>query len=78
MRTTIDKAGRVVIPKSVREALGIAGGDVVDVVVDGVGIRIDPVATSELVEVDGFLVVPATGTPVTVEMVDEIRRGLQR
>lgn len=66
------------IPKRVREALGLAGGDVVDVVVDGVGIRIEPVATAELVEVDGFFVVPATGTPVTTEMVDEIRRGLQR
>ncbi|HET7720926.1 MAG TPA: AbrB/MazE/SpoVT family DNA-binding domain-containing protein [Acidimicrobiales bacterium] len=78
MRTTIDKAGRVVIPKSVRDALGLGGDDPVDILIDGTAIRIEPVATSELVEVDGFLVVPPTGVPVTFETVDEIRRGLQR
>lgn len=78
MRTTIDKSGRVVIPKELRDSLGLVGGDVVDIVIDGIGIRIEPVASSELVEVDGFLVAPATGTPVTTEVVDEIRRGLQR
>jgi AbrB family looped-hinge helix DNA binding protein len=78
MRTTIDKAGRVVIPKSFRDALGLAGDDPVDVIVDGTAIRIEPVASAELVEVDGFWVVPATGAVVTPEVVDEIRRGLQR
>lgn len=66
------------IPKVVRDALGLVGDEEVEVVVDGTGIRIDPVATAELVEVDGFLVAAPTGVPVTVEMVDEIRRGLQR
>jgi AbrB family looped-hinge helix DNA binding protein len=78
MQSTIDKAGRVVIPKSIRDALGLSGGDPIDILIDGTAIRIEPVATSDLVEVDGYLVVPATGVLVTTETVDEIRRGLQR
>lgn len=31
MQTTIDKAGRVVIPKQVRDELGLRGGEEVDV-----------------------------------------------
>jgi AbrB family looped-hinge helix DNA binding protein len=68
MRTTIDKAGRVVIPKPIREALGLAAGTEVDIQIDGVGIRIDgpEVEEAELVEVDGFLVAPG-GEGMTVE-----------
>ena len=38
MRTTIDKAGRVVIPKRLREELGVRGGDEIEIgtVEDGV------------------------------------------
>ena len=43
MRTTIDKAGRVVIPKPLREQVGLAEGEV-ELVVDGAGVRIEPVA----------------------------------
>ncbi|MBI2684014.1 MAG: AbrB/MazE/SpoVT family DNA-binding domain-containing protein [Actinobacteria bacterium] len=32
MRTTIDRAGRIVIPRSVRARLGLNGGEAVDVV----------------------------------------------
>lgn len=31
MRTTIDRAGRVVIPKSVRERLGLRGGEEIEI-----------------------------------------------
>lgn len=32
MRTTIDAAGRIVVPKSIREAMGLSSGRKVDVV----------------------------------------------
>ncbi len=32
MRTTIDSAGRIVVPKSVREAMGLSAGREIDVV----------------------------------------------
>jgi AbrB family looped-hinge helix DNA binding protein len=31
MRTTIDTAGRIVVPKAIRESLGLAGGQEVEV-----------------------------------------------
>ena len=44
MRTTIDKAGRVVIPAAVRERAGLAPGTLLEVTVDETGIRIERVA----------------------------------
>lgn len=77
MRTTIDKAGRVVIPKAVRDEVGLSAGDV-ELVVDGAGVRIEPVTGSGLVEQDGRLVIPATGALVDDELVDTIRAADRR
>jgi AbrB family looped-hinge helix DNA binding protein len=44
MRTTIDKAGRVVIPAAVRERAGFAPGTVLEVAVEEFGIRLERVA----------------------------------
>ena len=43
MRTTIDKAGRVVIPRPLRDLVGLSEGEV-EISCDGAGIRIEPVA----------------------------------
>ncbi|MGH9075539.1 MAG: AbrB/MazE/SpoVT family DNA-binding domain-containing protein, partial [Acidimicrobiales bacterium] len=47
MKATIDKAGRLVIPKPVRDNLGLLPGEV-DVTRDGTGIRIEPIASEEI------------------------------
>jgi AbrB family looped-hinge helix DNA binding protein len=44
MRTTIDKAGRVVIPAAVRERAGFTPGTVLEVAVEEFGIRLERVA----------------------------------
>lgn len=44
MRTTIDKAGRVVIPASVRAKAGFTPGASLDITVDEQGIRLERVA----------------------------------
>ena len=44
MRTTIDKAGRVVIPASIRDRAGLAPGTVLEISVEEFGIRLEPVA----------------------------------
>jgi AbrB family looped-hinge helix DNA binding protein len=58
MRTTIDKSGRVVIPRQLRDAIGLVPGEV-ELVVDGGGIRIEPASGSGFVERDGRLVIDA-------------------
>jgi AbrB family looped-hinge helix DNA binding protein len=44
MRTTIDKAGRVVVPAAIRDRLGLTAGTVLEIAVDDTGIRLEPVA----------------------------------
>jgi AbrB family looped-hinge helix DNA binding protein len=41
MRTTIDKAGRVVIPATLRERLGFTPGSELEITEDDLGLRIE-------------------------------------
>lgn len=76
MRTTMDKAGRIVIPAALRERLGIVPGPV-DLIMDGTGIRIEVETHDNVVEEDGLLVI--TGGPaLTDDDVRELRLGNQR
>ena len=77
MRATIDKAGRLVIPKVLRERLGLRPG-IVEVVADGTGLRVEPLAEDLLEERDGRLVIPPSGTPVDDETVRALRDAGQR
>ena len=69
MRTTIDKAGRVVIPHAIRTRAGLADGGEVDIQLDGAAIRLEPVTGNDLVREGRFLVIPPTGSPLTAEEV---------
>jgi AbrB family looped-hinge helix DNA binding protein len=78
MEATIDSAGRLVIPKRLRDELGIAPGPV-EVVRDGAGIRIEPVTHAELQQVDGRLIIPASSGPtIGDDDVRELRLADQR
>jgi AbrB family looped-hinge helix DNA binding protein len=44
MRTTIDKAGRVVIPAAIRDRAGLSAGAELDVTLDEFGVRLERVA----------------------------------
>jgi len=72
METTIDAAGRVVIPKAIRDAMGLDPGRRIDVVfADGrIEIEVAPVA-AHIEERDGVLVaVPDEEVPpLTDEMI---------
>ncbi len=60
MKTTIDKAGRIVVPKALREAVGLTPGTTVDISEYGDGLHLAVGGrTGRLVEEDGLLV--ATG-----------------
>ena len=72
MRTTIDKAGRLVIPRAMRERIGLGGGGVVELELDGAGVRIEPIAGASLREAGGLLLIPTAGTPITSGLVHEL------
>jgi bifunctional DNA-binding transcriptional regulator/antitoxin component of YhaV-PrlF toxin-antitoxin module len=52
MRSTIDKAGRLVIPKVLRDQLWLLPGEV-ELIADGPALRVVPVHDDTLVEADG-------------------------
>lgn len=58
MRATIDSVGRVVVPKPLRDALGLTPGSTVDISRYGSGLQLVPSGrTARLVEEHGHLVV---------------------
>jgi AbrB family looped-hinge helix DNA binding protein len=77
MQTTIDKAGRVVIPKPLRDRVGLRPGPV-EVVVDGSAIRLEPVVGNGLAVVDGRPVIPASGVPISDGDVQALRDADRR
>ena len=78
MKATIDKAGRLVLPKAVRDSLNLQGGSELEVRVVDDHIELTPASIDvQLVRRDGFLVaVPLTkpDRKLTVEEVERIRR----
>lgn len=63
MRTTIDKAGRVVIPATIRERAGFSAGATLVITADDLGIRIERFAPGpKLVRLGGRLVAKPTST----------------
>jgi AbrB family looped-hinge helix DNA binding protein len=77
MRATIDQAGRVVIPKALRDQVGLTPGEV-EIVVDGAGLRMEPIATDDLEQRDGFLVLRPSGAVIDDDIVRSLRDADQR
>ena len=64
MEAVIDQAGRIVLPKPIRDALGLLPGTRVDISAYGAGVQIVPAGrTARLIQEDGALVA-AGETPV--------------
>lgn len=77
MEATIDSGGRILIPKALRDALGLRAGAKVDISYYGAGLQITPGGrTARLVEEDDLLVAQSD-TVVTDEtmyaLIDEGR-----
>jgi len=78
MKTTIDKAGRLVIPRGIRAHIGLLEGGEVDVEVHGAAIVIEPVTGDDLAREGPFVVIPKSGAPISDADVREQRHADQR
>jgi AbrB family looped-hinge helix DNA binding protein len=56
MRSTIDKAGRLVIPKALRDELGLRTAEV-ELTADGAALWVVPLHVDTLVQADGLLLI---------------------
>jgi AbrB family looped-hinge helix DNA binding protein len=77
MKTTIDAAGRIIVPKAVREALRLTAGQQLDIVVADGTIEIHiPITPMALVETASGPVA-ATDVPLPVLTTDVVRDVLE-
>lgn len=75
MIITIDRAGRIVVPKSLRDRFGLHPGTELEIeaVADGLHLRARDAAPS-FIEKDGVLVHHAGGPPLELDVAAFIRR----
>ena len=81
MRTTIDSAGRLVIPKALRDEVGLAAGAPVEVRVAAGRIEIEPAPLPVKLVRKGRLLVAIPDQPVpplTAKVVERTRARLRR
>jgi AbrB family looped-hinge helix DNA binding protein len=78
MRTTIDSAGRLVVPKALRDLLGLEPGTSVDVSRYGAGLQLIPVSRTARVRTVRGTVVAESDTVITDDdvfaLIDSDRR----
>jgi bifunctional DNA-binding transcriptional regulator/antitoxin component of YhaV-PrlF toxin-antitoxin module len=67
----------LVIPKPLRDRLGLRPG-VVEVIADGAGLRVEPLAAESLEQRGERLVIPAAGAAIDDDVVRSLRDAGQR
>ena len=78
MRTTIDSAGRVVIPKPIRDELGLRGGEEVEVTERDGRIEIESVPTTMRLVKKGTVLVAETDEPLPALTDEIVRQTLEK
>lgn len=81
MRVTVDRVGRVVIPKALRVALGIIADTELEPIPDGSGLRLEPVRrdTREVGVSEGLPILSRVeGAVLTDDDIRRLRDDLQR
>ncbi len=65
---TIDKAGRIVLPKAVRDELNLSAGDSLEMHSEGGRVTLEPArASGRMIRKGGFWVFRSEGKPITLE-----------
>lgn len=65
------------IPKQLRDHIGLRPGEV-EVIADGIGLRVEPLAEESLDEREGRLLIPAAGARIDDDLVQALRDAGQR
>lgn len=78
MRSAIDSAGRVVIPKTLRDALGLSAGQPLDIIERDGRLEIVPAPTPMRLVDDGDGVVAVADTEMPPLTTDLVRETLER
>lgn len=72
MKVNVDKVGRMVIPRPLRERIGLTGGGTVEIDIEGTGLRVRPVAGEQLREEGDLLIIPRTGASIDDTFVQDL------
>jgi AbrB family looped-hinge helix DNA binding protein len=78
MRTTIDKAGRVVVPKELRDILGLRGGEALEIRESEGRIEIEPAPTKIRLEARAAGLVAVADEDLPPLSDDVVRATLER
>ena len=78
MRTTIDAAGRVVVPKTIREELGLRSGQVIEVSLRDGRIEIEPVPVALRLVERGGVAVAESEEPLPPLTIQQVRDTFER
>lgn len=71
-RTKLDSAGRIVIPKPMRDKLGLGPGDAIEVTLEDRDLRIRPsIERASLIKKRGVWVM-RTGIPISADMTNRV------
>jgi len=77
MRTTIDRSGRVVVPKPLREQLRLEGGTQLEIFIRGDQLIVEPVATPMRLVQRGKGMVAVSDEPLPKLTAEDVRSVLE-
>ena len=76
MSITIDRAGRIVVPKALRERFGLHPGTELEIEAEADGLRLRARDSAPaFIEKEGVLVHHAAGSPMEIDVAAFINRG---
>jgi AbrB family looped-hinge helix DNA binding protein len=78
MRTTIDVAGRIVVPKALRDELGLSGGQALEIAVRDGRLELEPPPVPLHLERRGHALVAVPDGPVVPLSAATVRETLER
>lgn len=75
MKTTIDGAGRIVVPKALRDRLALAAGSEVEIELVGDGVLLRPAAADSAIVAEDGVLVHRGGKAVALDVAAFIREA---